>query len=518
MSRKLTVLLVEDNPGDALLLKEILSRSTLDIQLCTAQTLTEATDIGINESIQVALLDLGLPDSQGLETVVRFHGKFPDIPVIVLTGFEDDDFAVRAVEAGAQDYLTKGKVDTQTVTRALRYALGRQETEKKLADSKTKIHQYERMEAIGQLAGGVAHDFNNLLTVITSFAEFGIDELKDGDPLKKDLNQILKAAERGSSLTRQLLAFSKKQVMEPEIININSLLKDLEKMLHRLIGEDIELQSAYDENIGIVFADPSQMDQVFMNLVVNAKDAMPTGGRLIISTRNATIDSQFVTDHPYAREGQFIHIRVEDTGIGMPASVRTRIFEPFYTTKPKNKGTGLGLSTVYGIVKQSNGIIEVNSTEGRGTIFDIYLPQVSGEIADRESQPDFSQPIANATILLVEDDKAVRTITQRILISAGYDVIAAANGGEALLECERNGDKIHLILSDVVMPKMGGAELVKRIQQICPSVKVLYMSGYTDTDLASYGVLKPQAAFLAKPFKAKELLCKVNDVLLMPKQ
>jgi two-component system, cell cycle sensor histidine kinase and response regulator CckA len=384
-------------------------------------------------------------------------------------------------------------------------------TERKLLE-----HQYrqaQKTEAVGQLAGGVAHDFNNLLTAILGYAELLALKLKDRPRDAEDVEQIRKAGERAASLTRQLLAFSRQQVFERKVLDVNRLIGELEKMFRRLIGEDIDLVTVLDPELAAVSADAGQLEQVVMNLVVNARDAMPRGGKLTIETANVSLDEAYARMHPPVRPGQFAMISVSDSGVGMDAETRSRIFEPFFTTKELGKGTGLGLATVYGIVKQSGGYIWVYSEPGKGASFKVYLP-VAGEEPAAETVSESERPLqGRETLLLVEDEASVRTLTRSILESYGYDVLEAGTPEEALGILDRRRSPVHLLLTDVVMPVMGGPDLASRIERVRPGIKVLYMSGYTDDSIFRHGHLKRGSLFLQKPFTPEALARKVRDAL-----
>ncbi len=372
----------------------------------------------------------------------------------------------------------------------------------------------QRLESVGRLAGGVAHDFNNLLSVIMGYGEIVLSQLDPMDPLKEDVRQILEAGRRASELTRQLLAFSRKQPLRPMVLDLNDVLSDLEKILRRVIGEDIELELRLSQGLGRVMADPGQMEQVIMNLAVNARDAMPDGGRLIIETRNIELDSAYAMTHPGAIPGPHVLLSVTDTGCGMEKEVLDHLFEPFFTTKEKGKGTGLGLSTVYGIVKQSGGEIQVRSEPGKGATFEILLPRFDGEPEAKEApRAEAEAAGVGGHILLVEDDPSVRGLIQRMLERLGYRVTAAASGGEALLLVEEKGMRFDLLMTDVVMPGMDGALLAGRLRKGQPDLKVLYMSGYADDRIAHRGVLDSGAPFIQKPFSLQGLAEKVRSVL-----
>ncbi|MBM4319695.1 MAG: response regulator, partial [Deltaproteobacteria bacterium] len=383
--------------------------------------------------------------------------------------------------------------------------------EKTQLEEQLKLAQ--RLEAVGRLAGGVAHDFNNLLSVIISYAGFAVDELRESDPVRADIVEIQSAGQRAAALTRQLLAFSRKQLLEPEVLNLNRTVSGIESMLRRLLGEDIDIEVHLADDLGSVLADPGQIEQVIMNLSVNARDAMPQGGKLTIETVNVELDAEYADQHVAVKPGRFVMLSVTDTGTGMDAATREHIFEPFFTTKEKGKGTGLGLSTVYGIVKQSGGYIWVYSEPGRGTTFKVYLPRVDAPAAEARRRAVSAMPTGSETVLVVEDEDAVRRLAERILRSAGYEVLSAASGGDALVLCEKHGGGVDLLLTDVVMPQMSGRELAERLSKLCPRLKVLYMSGYTDNAIVHHGVLDPGTRFLGKPFAAAELTRKVREVL-----
>ena len=377
-----------------------------------------------------------------------------------------------------------------------------------------QLRQSQKVEAIGRLAGGIAHDFNNLLTVIKGYSQLSSFELKEGDPLRVNIDEIQNAAERAASLTRQLLAFSRRQVMEMKVLDLNTLLRDLEKMLRRVIGEDIEMVIQLAEDLGRVRADVGQIEQVIMNLAVNAKDAMPSGGKLTIETANVELDESYARSHVDVRHGHYVMFSVSDTGVGMTPEVRERIFEPFFTTKEMGKGTGLGLSTTYGIVKQSEGHIWVYSVQGKGTTFKIYLPRVNEPLEEiRKDVLKEELPRGNETILIVEDEEDVRKLAGKILEKQGYRILESFNGDDALVACERRKSPIHLMLADIIMPGMSGSELAKLLKPLYPEIKILYMSGYTDNAVVRHGVLEKGVNYIQKPFTMEGLARKVREVL-----
>ena len=403
----------------------------------------------------------------------------------------------------------------QTVGVRAAAELERVEAEEARQRLEEQLHASQKMEAIGSLAGGVAHDFNNLLSVILGHMEFALEGVREGDPLRDDLLEVKKAGERATVLTRQLLAFSRKQILQPVALDLNQIAAGVEKMLRRILGEDIDLVQALAPDLGLTLADPGQIEQVLMNLVVNARDAMPEGGKLTIETSNVEVDEEYTTRHVAVKPGSYVQLAISDTGSGMDGQTRARIFEPFFTTKEKGKGTGLGLSTVYGIVKQSGGDVWVYSEVGKGTTFKVYLPRELSATAATAVKPSAVQRVSKGTetILVVEDEDALRRVALRTLESAGYKVLTAADGDEALMKSAQHAGDIHLLLTDVVMPRMSGRVLAQEVGKTRPTVKVVYMSGYTDNAIVHHGVLDAGTHFLAKPFTSAGLTKKIREVL-----
>jgi nitrogen-specific signal transduction histidine kinase len=371
----------------------------------------------------------------------------------------------------------------------------------------------QKMEAVGRLAGGVAHDFNNLLTVINGYGELVLGTLPAGDPTRELIKQIVGAGDRAAGLTRQLLAFSRKAIIEPKILDLKALVTDIDNMLRRVIGEDIQLAIVIDPELGAVKADPGQIDQVILNLAVNARDAMPQGGKLTIELRNLELDETYVLGHPEARPGPHVLLAVSDTGCGMDQATMTRIFEPFFTTKGEN-GTGLGLATVYGIVKQSGGHVAVYSEVGHGTTFRVYLPRLQQRPSSGKSQHGQAMmPRGSETVLLVEDEDGVRALSRHVLQVCGYTVLEATDGAEAVRIAGQHREHIDLLLTDVVMPRMSGREVAERVAGMHAGTKVLFLSGYTDDAVVRHGILEAEVAFLQKPFSPASLAAKVREVL-----
>ncbi|MES1178097.1 MAG: PAS domain S-box protein [Myxococcales bacterium] len=406
------------------------------------------------------------------------------------------------------------QVGARAVASAERASADRVRIEEALRQTEEQLRQSQKMEAIGTLAGSVAHDFNNLLSVIVSYADLLLTDVGAHSPLRADLEQIARAGQRAGDLTRQLLAFSRQQVLQPKLVNFNDAIASMAKMLRRLIGEHIELNVLHGPGLGMVFVDPTQIEQVVLNLVVNARDAMPRGGKLTIESGDVDLERSYANEHLGVEPGPYVMLSVSDTGTGMDRETQQRIFEPFFTTKERGKGTGLGLSTVFGIVKQSGGSIWVYSEPNEGSTFKVYLPRAD---ARDQFQERFNAPPetlrGSETILLTEDDEQVRGLANAILTKHGYHVIEAPTGGDALLICEQYKGAIHLLLTDVVMPRIGGRQLWERLAPLRPGMKVLFMSGYTDDAIIHHGVLSSEFAFVQKPLMPAHLLTKLRSVL-----
>ena len=504
--RPIKILLVEDNPGDARLIEETLSEAAADqFEFACAERLDLALEQVAQHEFDVILLDLTLPDSSGLQTFEKMHTQAPGIPTIVVTGMDVEILGTEAVQKGAQDYLIKGQVDTPLLVRSVRYAI-----ERKLLEN--QLLQSNRLESVGELAGGVAHEFNNLLTTIMGYTQLGIAGLSPEDPVCSDLEVVLRSAERASRLATQLLTFSRQQVSEPKVFDLNQLILNTGKLLRSVIDTDVELVMLLSPDLDLVSADPNQIEQILMNLVVNARDAMPTGGKLVIQSTNVNVD-QAQADRWNCPSGKYVSLTVNDNGIGMNEEVKRKVFDPFFTTKETGKGTGLGLSICYGIIKQNGGHIEVDSEVDNGTTFKIFLPCSTQSVSILpQSQERRDMPNGKETILLAEDEPMIRSMCTRVLFDNGYKVLEAANGEEALRLAQNHpAGMIHLLLTDVVMPQMGGIELTSRLGESSPDIKILLTSGYTDEALAC----SPNGSmpFLQKPFLPSALLSKVREVL-----
>jgi PAS domain S-box-containing protein len=436
----------------------------------------------------------------------------------VLAEFERHDQAGTEMEWKRKD---GSRITVRVNVRAIRDPVGGIECYEGLVEDVTQqrsleaqFRQAQRLEAVGRLAGGVAHDFNNVLTAITGYSDLLLEDLDPSDPKRGDIEEIRTAAKRATVLTRQLLAFSRKQVLQTRVLNLNEVVQTLEKMLHRLIGEDVKLKLSLASDLGAVRADPGQLEQVVLNLAVNSRDAMPNGGRLTIETANIVLDEAYARDHAGATPGQCVMLAVSDTGIGMDAETRSHLFEPFFTTKELGKGTGLGLATVYGIVKQSGGYVWVYSEPGRGATFKIYLPRVQ-ETVESQAPATIEQPAVGGreTVLLAEDDPSVREIVAQVLAQKGYRVLRAPDGQTAIEMARGQRGALHLLVTDLVMPGMTGRELAETLRAERPGLRVLYMSGYTDDAVVRHGVLEEGMPYLQKPFTPRALAAKVREVL-----
>ncbi|MDX2052324.1 MAG: response regulator [Polyangiaceae bacterium] len=422
------------------------------------------------------------------------------------------DGLVRFLDVTARNLLSDPAV--QGIVCNLRDVTDRRRAEAALKITEEQLRQAQKMDAIGKLAGGIAHDFNNLLSVILSYGSLLADDLTPSDARRADLEQIVAAGNRAVELTRQLLAFSRRQILQPRVVNLNDVVAGLQRMLLRLIGEDLELTFLPRAKLGKVNVDPGQVEQVIMNLVVNSRDAMPNGGKLTIETADVILDSDYAARHVGVTPGPHVMLAVSDNGTGMDRDTQARMFEPFFTTKEQGKGTGLGLSTVFGIVQQSGGNVWVYSELGKGTTVKVYFP-----LSERPIEAPMDDSIQNGptrgteTLLVVEDDPSVRQLACSILQRHGYHVLSAPSGGDALLICEQHQAEIDLMITDVIMPRMSGRQLADRLQSIRPRMKVLFMSGYTDNSIVHHGVLESGVEFLQKPIRPESLVRKVRALL-----
>ena len=437
--------------------------------------------------------------------LLHSHGVLSSVTVVIPG--KQRPFGVLGAHTNRSRTFTQDDVHfLQAVAHILGTTIDRDRTE-------VTLRQSQRLESVGRLAGGVAHDFNNVLTAIFGYADLVAEEMPPGSPIRADLQEIRKAAERASGLTRQLLAFSRQQVLQPLVLSLNDVIVNLDKMLQRLIGADVELRCSLAAGLGNVRADPGQIEQVIVNLVVNARDAMPRGGKLTIETANAELSQQYAEMHQPVISGRYVMLAATDTGSGMTPEIKARLFEPFFTTKEPGKGTGLGLATVYGIVKQSGGYIWVYSEPGHGATFKIYLPRVDEAAVELVEHEVIGGVTGTETILLAEDDGVLRPLAKTLLEKHGYNVLAAANAQEALELLAGHDGPLHLLITDIVMPGTSGRELARRLADLRPDTRVLYISGYTDDAIVRHGMLEPGLHFLQKPFTPATLAEKVRAVL-----
>jgi two-component system cell cycle sensor histidine kinase/response regulator CckA len=514
---KLRILMLEDNAGDAALIQRALAKTIPAATVRWVKTRAEFVKELAGFFPQLVLSDYMLPDFNGPAALALVKETLPDIPFILISGTIGEEMAVEALKNGATDYVLKDRLERLEVvlTRALRERQEREDllkAEAALLVSQTQLLQSQKMEALGRLSGGIAHDFNNILTAITGYSELALMNTKLDEGLRSDIQEILNAAFRAAALTRQLLAFSRRQIFSPKILDLNRSLSELDRMLQRIIGEDVKLTVEADPDICRVRVDSDQIGQVILNLVVNARDAMPKGGTITLRTTNVELDAAAVSAHPDVPSGRFVRLSVEDSGIGMNAETLALIFEPFFTTK--GTGTGLGLATVYGIVKQSNGFIAVDSVLGRGTVFHVYLPCVAGDLDAVRTFPAPESLKGSETILVVDDDAAVGLVARRVLEAQGYKVIAAQGGEEALRLCRASETPVDLVLTDVVMAGLSGPELAKRLKADRPACRILFVSGYAEGGITEFAAVKEH--FITKPFSVGDLVKKVRQILDAP--
>ena len=521
-SASLRILLLEDEPKDALLARAALEADGLLGDLECVSSRGEFTAALERGGIDVILSDFSLPGFDGLSALALAREMTPEVPFIFVSGTIGEDAAISAVRSGARDYVLKHRLSRlgPAVRRAVQEAeelKKRREAEATLRRTEDQLRQSQKMDAIGRLAGGVAHDFNNMLTAIMGFCQLLRMRTSNQDPDHQELDEIERAAARAASLTRQLLTLSRQQVLEPRVLDLNAAIAEADKLLRRLIGADVALRAIPGENLGAIKADPGQIDQIILNLAVNARDAMPNGGTLTIETVNVELDEQYARGHAQVRPGRYVMLAVSDTGCGMDDETKARIFEPFFTTKEVGKGTGLGLSTVYGIVKQSDGHIEVDSDPGRGSTFKVYLPRTERRgLGTTVSLSTARTPRGSETILLVDDEEQVRAIMRQSLEMNGYAVIEAADGRQALSRYGAHPGAIDLLITDIVLPHLGGLELAEHLVSVDPSMVVLYISGHTDKAIPEHAIDGPGRAFLQKPFTPQGLLRKVRETLDQP--
>ena len=517
----LRILLVDDNADHRALVMRELRRQFVDIQITEA---TGAHDLALalaENTFDLVITDYLMQNFDGLSALRMVRLRAPDCPVIMFTGTGSEEVAVLGMKAGLEDYVLKSPHHFALLPMTVRSVLERVEQrkllrklEEDLRQSQDNYRHAQKMEAIGRLASAVAHDFNNLITGILGYSELFLFQLAQDHPLRGEMLEIRKAAERAASLTRQLLTFSRRQPVELKLLSLNESVLGIEKMLRYLMGENIDLVVRNNAKLDRVRADSGQLEQVLMNLCVNARDAMPRGGRLTIETADSELDDQFCVRHPGLQPGPYVLLRVSDTGLGMDEATLSHIFEPYFTTKAPGYGTGLGLSTVYGIIHQGGGHIEVHSSLNQGTSFEVYLPRVAEPASAPANDAAPSLPLRGTeSVLLVEDASPVRDVARAILELNGYTVLTARDGLEALQLWQRLGPTIELLMADVVLPGMSGIELAHSLVAQRPDLKVLYTSGYTDDPPPRPDLDRAGSGFLQKPFRADALLRKVRELL-----
>jgi two-component system, cell cycle sensor histidine kinase and response regulator CckA len=513
MKIPLRILHLEDNPQDIALVQSALEADGIVCATTCVQTHGEFVAALERGGIDLILSDFTLPTFDGLSALKIAHARWPDIPLIFVSGTLGEERAIDSLKSGATDYVLKEHLNrlVPAVHRAL------QDIQDRIAHKKMEAQfiEAQKMEVVGHLASGVAHDFNNILAVIMGYGNLITAELSPDSPLRKYTEEIQHASERAARLTQQLLVFSRKQTVQSIVLDINAVVKDLDKMLRRLIDENIEMTMVLGKEIGHIKADPGHVGQVLMNLVVNARDAMPKGGRIIVATENVTLDEIHTRKHPGAITGNYVLLSVNDTGTGMTEEVKAQLFEAFFTTKPLGKGTGLGLATCQTIVEQSVGHIGVSSEVGKGTTFNIYFPRVE-QVLDVIAKPILSGPLPRGTetLMVVEDEPSVRHLARGVLEAQGYEVLSAANGQDALhVAYQHKGSPIRLVITDVIMPLMGGKAMAEWLKTTYPDLKILFTSGYTDDTITYRGVLENGIEFLGKPYTPATLVHKVRSML-----
>lgn len=518
MNEPLRILHLEDSLDDAELIRRKLLADGLDCRIVRVEDRrTFAEQLAARPGFDLILSDFTIPSFDGRAALAMAREAAPDTPFLFVSGTIGEDMAVECLREGATDYVLK-TAEMRRLAPAVRRALSerRERAERKRLED--QYRQAQKMEAVGRLAGGVAHDFNNLLTAILGHAELSMLDLPPGK-VKEDLREIVATTMRGAQLTRQLLTFSRKSIATPLVLDLNDALRNVEKLLKRVIGEDTAFAFRPGPGLPPVFIDPSQLEQLVVNLSVNARDAMPQGGTVTMETSAAAPSAELLTRRPAgaAAPSGWTRLSIRDTGVGISPEVRAHLFEPFFTTKETGKGTGLGLATCYGIVQQAGGLIDVISEPGRGAEFAVYLPAAAdGVPASRRNivVGEDEGPSGSELILIVEDEIAVRRLAMRVLRSRGYEVLEAADAADALRLIEQDRDRrVRLVLTDVVMPGMSGSRLAERLSEKRPDLKILFTSGYADEELGRHGVLPAGVRFLPKPFTMESLSQKVRDTL-----
>ena len=518
-SKPLRVLFADDSENDVLMLLRVLRKAGYEPVYERVSSAAPMREALLRQAWDVVISDYEMPGFGGFEALQILKESGHDLPFILVSAVVNEETAVAAMKAGAHDYIMKRRLArlVPAIARELREAqsrVARKAAEAALRQSEEQLRQAQKLEAVGRLAAGVAHDFNNILTIITCHSELMLRQMPANDTRRQHVEQVEKAAHMAAGLTRQLLTFSRKQVIEPRVLKLNDVITDVEKMLRRLIGEDIEFHTKLDPAAGHIKADAGQIEQVIMNLAVNARDAMPDCGKLTIMTANTVLDENYLRSFPELRAGDYVMLAIADTGVGMSDEVKAHLFEPFFTTKSPGKGTGLGLATCFGIVQQSSGHITVCSEVGKGTTFRIYFPLVQLEVEPARAHITSTDVAGGSeTVLLVEDAPAVRELAALTLREKGYTVFEALNGEDGLRTARQQNGRIDLVLTDVVMPVMNGKEMAEALQKSYPETRVLFTSGYTEDAISQRGILRPGVIFLQKPYTTAALARKVREAL-----
>lgn len=520
MTPPIHVLYIDDNVFDQELVRDALNNDEVSFRLSEASTREVFEDLLAKEKFDLVLTDFNINGFEGLEVLEIVKSRPEALPVIVITGTGSEEIAVTALQNGAADYIIKTPRHIQRLPQAIQVVLARQKLEQDLSHQdlereklEHQLRQAQKMEAVGRLAGGIAHDFNNILQGMFGFIEFAQNGLDPADKRFRYIEEVRKGAERAATLIKQLLAFSRHQVMDLKNLDIGQLVDDLLKIIRRTIGENIELVFTNNAVGAVASIDQGQFEQVLMNLCINARDAMPQGGKLDISTSLVQIDEEYIATHSWADPGRYLQLSVRDNGEGIDAAIIARVFDPFYTTKEVGKGSGLGLATVYGIVKQHNGIIDIDSKPGEGTTVDIYLPFQDLEAVAPGAEPEGLVTDGSETILVAEDEDMVLRMVQHVLSKAGYEVLTAVDGEEACTLFQERAADISLALLDVVMPKMSGQKVSEKIKELKPEVKVLFTSGYTVDEIHSDFILEEGLDLIQKPYAPNSLLRKIREIL-----
>jgi len=511
MAIPLRALIIEDSQNDCDLLLGVLGGGGYDVthrRVYSAAALTSVLEDG---EWDIVISDYSMPGFKGTDALTMVRKKGLDVPFVFLSGTIGEEIAVNAMRAGAQDYVIKG--NAARLLPAIQRELREAEVRRERKQMEQRLRQLEKFEALGKLAGGVAHDFNNVVGAIMGWAELGVDRVSSDSPEAKLFRNIREQATRAAGLTRQLLAYARRQVLEPKNIDLNHMLNETTTLLQKTIGEQIEVKMVLAPDLQITRADPSQIEQVVMNLCFNARDAMPKGGQLLIETRNVDLDSHYCKQHGDAQPGRYVQLSVCDTGVGMDPATMERIFEPFFTTKEIGKGTGLGLATVMGIVKQHGGFLDVYSEPGKGTTFRVYLPASEGAAEPLHHVDDAPVRGGRETILVAEDHEGMREMAREILESLGYRLLLARDGEEAVNQFAAHRNSISLMLLDVIMPKLDGIDAYEQICKVKPGVPVIFTSGYSDHGPLLASLTTKGATVLQKPYGSKVLARRVRELL-----